>query len=90
VTVDDRRRAADVLRTLPGEPPVAEDGDRLTVNLAEERIPEMVRLLVGAGVGVKAVVPAPEAGLEDVFLELTGAAPEQPRPSRRRRFGRLR
>jgi ABC-2 type transport system ATP-binding protein len=89
VTVDDRRRAADVLRTLPGAPTVAEDGDRLTVNLAEEDIPDMVRRLVGAGIGVRAVVPAPEAGLEDVFLELTGASPERPKLSRRRRFGRL-
>jgi ABC-2 type transport system ATP-binding protein len=90
VTVDDRRRAVEVLRELPGTPSIAEDGDRLTVNLAEERIPEMVRQLVGAGVGVKAVVPAPEAGLEDVFLELTGAAPEQPRLPRRRRLWRPR
>jgi len=90
VTVGDKRRAVEVLGLLPGAPPVIEDGDRLTVSLPDELVPEMVRRLVGAGVDVKAVVPAPEAGLEDVFLELTGAGTEQPKARRRRRLGRAR
>lgn len=84
--VDDKPGALEVLRLLPDAPSVADDGDRLTVGLPEERIPEMVRRLVGAGVAVQAVVPAPEAGLEDVFLELTRSAEEAPKPDRKRRL----
>ena len=43
----------------------------------------MVRRLVADGVAVRAVVPAPEQGLEDFFLELTGTT----RTGRRRRSG---
>jgi len=34
-------------------------------------VPELVRRLVAAQLDVRAVVPAPEQGLEDFFLELT-------------------
>ena len=34
-------------------------------------VPELVRRLVAAQIDVLAVVPAPEQGLEDFFLELT-------------------
>ena len=37
----------------------------------DEAVPEMVRRLVADGLDVRAVVPAPEQGLEDFFLELT-------------------
>jgi hypothetical protein len=49
----------------------------------------MVRRLVGAGIDVNAIVPAPELGLEDVFLQLTGeSGGEQPRAKRRGLFRR--
>jgi len=86
VLVDDRPRALDVLRSLSGPPPVAEDGDHLVVTMPDDDVPEMVRSLVAAEIGVRAVVPAPERGLEDVFLELTGSddAEEAPAPRKRR------
>ncbi len=72
VLVGDRPRAAEVLRDLPGSPPLTDDGDALIVTMPDDQVPEMVRRLVGADIDVRAVVPAPERGLEDVFLELTG------------------
>jgi ABC-2 type transport system ATP-binding protein len=72
VLVSDRARAGEVLRTLPGPPAFSEDGDHLIVTMPDDQVPELVRRLVGADVDVRAVVPAPERGLEDVFLELTG------------------
>jgi ABC-2 type transport system ATP-binding protein len=86
VVVGDRDRAAEVLGLLPGEPAVVGDGDDLMVTMPDEAVPEMVRRLVAADVDVRAVVPAPERGLEDVFLELTGAQDEAPRPTRRKRW----
>ena len=55
------------------------------VQAGEETVPEMVRRLVADGLAVRAVVPAPEQGLEDFFLELTG---DRRRPAGRRRSRR--
>lgn len=84
--VDDRAAAAQALQGLPDPPAIEVDGEYLIATLPDERIPEAVRRLVGAGVNVRAVVPAPERGLEDVFLELTQAdeAARRDRPSARR------
>jgi ABC-2 type transport system ATP-binding protein len=92
VLVGDRGRAAEVLRALPGAPPVSEDGDHLIVTMPDAQVPEMVRLLVGADIDVRAVVPAPERGLEDVFLVLTEEddAARQYAPPRRGMFAALR
>jgi len=86
VVVGDRDRTAEVLGLLPGEPAVVRDGDDFMVTMPDEGVPEMVRRLVAADVDVRAVVPAPERGLEDVFLELTGVQDEAPRPTRRKRW----
>jgi uncharacterized protein YbjT (DUF2867 family) len=43
-----------------------------------------VRRLLADGVEVRAVVPAPEQGLEDFFLELTGTDGEVSEPRKRR------
>ncbi|MBM3148022.1 MAG: hypothetical protein FJ000_09050, partial [Actinobacteria bacterium] len=86
VVVGDRDRAAEVLCLLPGKPAIGRDGDGLMVTVPDDAVPEMVRRLVAADVDVRAVVPAPERGLEDVFLELTGAQDEAPRPTRRKRW----
>jgi ABC-2 type transport system ATP-binding protein len=91
--VGDRQRAIAALRDWPDAPEVTEDGDFLIATLADERVPEAVRRLVGAGVDVRAVVPAAQLGLEDVFLELTQSdEAERPRQTRRKRglFGRSR
>jgi hypothetical protein len=45
----------------------------------------MVRRLVADGLAVRAVVPATEQGLEDFFLELTGADDAKPAGESRRR-----
>jgi ABC-type multidrug transport system ATPase subunit len=47
------------------------DGDELHVPVGPERVPEVTRALVGAGVAVYRLQPA-ERALEDVFFELTG------------------
>lgn len=87
--VDDRAAATQALAELPNPPVIETDGEYLIATLPDEQIPEAVRRLVDAGVSVRAVVPAPERGLEDVFLELTQAdeAREGRPPSHRR--GRL-
>jgi len=90
VLVDDRPRALEVLRSLSTAPSVAEDGDHLIVTMPDDDVPEMVKSLVAAEIGVRAVVPAPERGLEDVFLELTGTDGAEEAPVRRKRRWKLR
>jgi len=91
--VGDRQRALTALRDGPDAPEVSEDGDYLIATMADAQVPEAVRRLVAAGVDVRAVVPAAQLGLEDVFLELTQSdEAERPREARGRRgfLGRLR
>ncbi len=78
--VDDHTRAAEVVAQLPGAPPFLLEGDHLVVTMPDDQVPDLVRGLVAADVAVRAVVPAPERGLEDVFLELMGED-EVARPS---------
>jgi hypothetical protein len=61
------------------------------VQADEDAVPDMVRRMVEDGIDVRAVVPAPEQGLEDFFLELTGTdgAGEPSRGKKRRGIGRL-
>ena len=85
VLTDDQARAASTLRAQFGAAGVIEDDGFLVVQAGEESVPEMVRRLVADGIAVRAVVPAPEQGLEDFFLELTGADDANPATESRRR-----
>ena len=67
----DQTRAKSVLDGLLGPGAVGLDDGHLVVERSEEQVIEMVALLVEEGIGVKAVVPAHEQGLEDYFLSLT-------------------
>ena len=84
VLTGDQGRAAEVLRGQFGAGGVVEDDGYLVVKADEGAVPEMVRRLVSGGVDVRAVVPAPEQGLEDFFLELTGTDGEGTAPKKRR------
>ena len=87
VLTGDQSRAADVLRGQFGAAGVKEDEGFLVVKADEDAVPELVRRLVGDGVDVRAVVPAPEQGLEDFFLELTGADDANGPARKKRRAG---
>ena len=84
VLTGDQGKAADTLRAQFGASSVLEDEGFLIVQAGEDAVPEMVRRLVADGVAVRAVVPAPEQGLEDFFLELTGTDGDRPAPAKRR------
>ena len=84
VLTEDQGKAAGVLRAQFGESGVLEDEGFLIVQAGEDAVPDMVRRLVADGIGVRAVVPAPEQGLEDFFLELTGTDGDRPAPKKRR------
>ncbi len=85
VLTGDQGRAAETLKSQFGAAGVTEDEGFLIVKADEDAVPEMVRRLVGDGVEVRAVVPAPEQGLEDFFLELTGTDDaNRPAPAKRR------
>jgi len=81
VLTNDRPRTAEVLRRLLGPDAVLNGGDEvhageefLRFMCGDDLVPEIVRRLVAEGIDVRAVVPAVEQGLEDFFLELTGAS----------------
>jgi len=84
VLTGDQGKAADTLRAQFGAGSVLVDEGFLIVQAGEDAVPEMVRRLVADGVAVRAVVPAPEQGLEDFFLELTGTDGDRPAPKKRR------
>jgi ABC-2 type transport system ATP-binding protein len=84
VLTGDQGRAAEVLRGQFGAAGVSEDEGYLVVQADEDAVPELVRHLVADGVDVRAVVPAPEQGLEDFFLELTRDDAGEPARGRRR------
>jgi ABC-2 type transport system ATP-binding protein len=89
VLTDDQTKAAEVLRGQFGAGGVIEDEGYLVVQAGEGAVPEMVRRLVADGRDVRAVVPAPEQGLEDFFLELTGTEGEAQAQRRRRGIARV-
>jgi ABC-2 type transport system ATP-binding protein len=68
--VDDTARAGEVLARL-GLTEIARDGDQLMANLGPLRPEDCNRALVGAGVGVRLLVPE-QRSLEDAFVALTG------------------
>jgi ABC-type multidrug transport system ATPase subunit len=73
VLTGDQNRALEVLRPLAPSGKVNEAEGYLVMEATDDLVPEMVRRLVSAGLDVKAVVPATEQGLEDMFLELTAS-----------------
>src|SRR5450756_573826 len=85
ILTGDQGKAAETLRALFGAGSVSVDEEFLVVNVDEEAVPELVRRLVADGVAVRAVVPAAEQGLEDFFLQLTGADDSKPATASRRR-----
>jgi len=85
VLTDDQGKAAETLKAQFGAAGVSEDEGFLIVKADEDGVPEMVRRLVADGIAVRAVVPAPEQGLEDFFLELTSDDDAKPAVESRRR-----
>ncbi|MHB8174790.1 MAG: hypothetical protein ACYDFU_10080, partial [Nitrospirota bacterium] len=71
IKVSDKKRAMDTLKEYDPKPSGA-NGD-IVLQISNDRVPEVNRLLVEAGVGVYALVPREES-LEKFFLELTGYA----------------
>ena len=71
VLTSDQERARGVIAALVGSQAVALDEGYLVVNGSDGTVREMVRRLVAEGLGVDAVIPAREQGLEDYFLGLT-------------------
>ena len=69
----DPRPAAAVLTALPFGLELELQGETVLVRPAGERIPAMVEALVGAGIGVRAVVPIRRT-LEDVYLATIASA----------------
>jgi ABC-2 type transport system ATP-binding protein len=67
----DQGKARDVVAALVGAQQVTVDEEYLIVEAGDGTVREMVGRLVAAGVGVDAVIPAREQGLEDFFLGLT-------------------
>jgi hypothetical protein len=86
VLTSDQGKAGEVLRGLFGAAAVKEDEGYLMVNADDDGVPEMVRRLVADSLDVKAVVPAPEQGLEDFFLQLTESDNEAPARKKRGLF----
>jgi hypothetical protein len=67
----ERARSEAVIAALLGAEAVALDDGHLVVESSEDQVREMVARLVSEGIGIDAVVPAHEQGLEDYFLGLT-------------------
>jgi ABC-2 type transport system ATP-binding protein len=67
----DQARSQAVIAALLGPKAVALDDGHLVVESSEDQVREMVARLVSEGIGIDAVVPAREQGLEDYFLGLT-------------------
>lgn len=71
ILTGDQGRALEVLRGLVSPTAIREDSGYLVVEAGDGLVPEMVRRLVADQIDVRAVVPALEQSLEDMFLELT-------------------
>lgn len=92
VLTRDQRRAWDIIQNMTAPGTIQQDKDYITVDGADDFVPEMVRRLVAAGLDILAVVPATDQGLEDMFLELTAEAEtnrsDDAQPARRRGWSR--
>jgi ABC-type multidrug transport system ATPase subunit len=71
VLTSDQGRARQVIAALVGAGAVVDDEEYLVVEAGDGTVRELVKRLVAEGIGVDAVVPAHEQGLEDYFLGLT-------------------
>jgi ABC-2 type transport system ATP-binding protein len=71
VLTSDQARAREVIAASVGADQVRLDEDYLIVEASDGSVRELVKLLVAADVGVDAIIPAHEQGLEDYFLSLT-------------------
>ena len=71
VLTSDQARAREVIAALLGPDQVRLDEEYLIVETSDGSVRELVRQLVAADIGVDAVIPAHEQGLEDYFLSLT-------------------
>jgi ABC-type multidrug transport system ATPase subunit len=78
VLTGNQGKALEIIRAMAPPGGVREDEGYIIVDSGDGFVPEMVRRLVTGGVDVLAIVPAVEQGLEDMFLELTGAAESAP------------
>jgi ABC-type multidrug transport system ATPase subunit len=67
----DQTRARQIAAGLVGSYEVSEDEGYLIVRAADGAVRELCKLLVAGDVGIDAVIPAREQGLEDFFLGLT-------------------
>jgi ABC-2 type transport system ATP-binding protein len=67
----DQKHARTVVAELLGGQGVTDDEEYIVVEAADGDVRELVRRLVTAGIGIDAVIPAREQGLEDFFLGLT-------------------
>jgi ABC-2 type transport system ATP-binding protein len=72
--VDDRARAADILRRVPGVGALQNQGDGLVVDLHTGRRSDLVAVLVGSGLRLETIMPTQR--LEDAFLELLESGDE--------------
>jgi ABC-2 type transport system ATP-binding protein len=67
----DQERARQIVAALVGAQHVELDEEYLVFEAGDGTTRELVRQLVAVGVGIDAVIPAREQGLEDFFLGLT-------------------
>jgi ABC-2 type transport system ATP-binding protein len=67
----DQEKARATVAALVGPQAVVDDEEYLVVEASDGTVREMVKQLVAQGIGVDAVIPAREQGLEDYFLGLT-------------------
>jgi len=75
VLTGNQGQALEIVRTMAAPGGAREDEGYIVVDSGSdgEFVPEMVRRLVAGGIDIRAVVPAVEQGLEDMFLELTSS-----------------
>jgi hypothetical protein len=74
VLTDDQTNARLVIADMFGPASVAFDEEYLVVESVDGGVPEMARRLMAGGIGIEALIPAREQGLEDFFLGLTESA----------------
>jgi len=90
VLTSDQERARGVIAAFVGPQAVTSDEGYLVVEGSDGAVREIVRRLVAEGLGVDAVIPAREQGLEDYFLGLTQSSDVVTRPEASRQKGRVR
>jgi ABC-2 type transport system ATP-binding protein len=71
VLTSDQGRAREVIAAFLGPDNVRLDEEYLIVESSDGSVRELVKRLVAAEIGIDAIIPAHEQGLEDYFLGLT-------------------